>query len=540
MVFFKLLIFSIYILSAYCLLPNDRASFRKNDDCKQLYKFFRPYGKINIPGCCNVTDPYHFIKCENDRVVDITLRPQVEEKILDFRNFPILEELQNLVVEAIGLNNSIMPARLFELPKLKSIEISSSDLHEIEEIKSCHVESLNFYEAELNEFPTEVLKCPDLNFLDLSLNYNIKSVPKEISNLQKLEKFYLGLTSISELPEEIYKLKVKDFDLNNIPNLSIEFHNFTEPIDICDFRNITIKCYDKGACNEFVIKENPERVTIDEDYRYPECEYPKPEVNNKSTYIATWIVISVIVVAILANVIIFCCQKRIKKNKKKYIEEEDVNNSRLSPFPHNKAFSENSTLESESILSGSKISQSQNSFSHNQNSNSHSQNSYSHDSTRVRSPVIENKGPFMAPTLISEAYTAAPTDMNVMLHQSRDATFNNSFSSLPSDINSSHIIVGNSIHNTIPIGNSNYISSNRYDIRNEKRSPNMSKSSINNSKSSIQNSSNTFVSGSPTKYGNKLYQVNNGNQYIVSKSNGNSFSQVFDNSDTFYNEGSNQ
>jgi len=146
----------------------------------------------------------------------------------------------------------------------------------------------------------------------------------------------------------------------------------------------------------------------------------------------------------------------------------------------------------------------------------------------------------MAPTLISEAYTAAPTDMNVMLHQSRDATFNNIFSSLPSDINSSHIIVGNSIHNTIPIGNSNYISSNRYDIRNEKRSPNMSKSSINNSKSSIQNSSNTFVSGSPTKYGNNLYQVNNGNQYIVSKSNGNSFSQVFDNSDTFYNEGSNQ
>lgn len=532
MFFFKLFIFSIYIFSAYCLLPNDRASFRKNNDCKKLYNFFRDYGKINVPGCCNTTDQFHFIRCENDHVVDITLRPQTDEKTVDFRNFPILEELENLVVEGIPLNNSIMPARLFELPKLKAIEISSSDLHEIEEIESCHVESLNFYETELNEFPKEILKCPDLNFLDLTLNTNITSIPKEISNLQKLKQLYLGVTGITELPKEINKLKVKDFDLNNIENLSIEFHNFTEPIDICDFRNITIKCYDKGACNNFVIQENPERVYIKEDYRYPECEYPKPAIKKESTYITTCIIISVVVVAVLANIIIFCCcQRNNKKNRKEINEEEDENNSRLSPFPRNKTFSEDSTLESSLILSGSKA--------------SHSQNSYSHGSTRARSPVIENKGPFMAPTLVSESYTAAPTDMNVMLHRSRDAPaidINNSFSTLPSEISNSHIIVGGSIHNTIPIGNANYISPNRYNNYNDKRSPNMSKSSINNSKSSIQNSSNTFVSGSPPKYGNKLYQVNNGNQYIisnsVSKANGNNFSQIFDSSDTYYNESS--
>jgi len=346
MFFYKLFIFSFFVLSALCLLPRDKKSFRQSEDCKQLYKFFSKYDKVDVPGCCNVTDEYHYIKCDNGHVVDITMRPQDEENVIDFSQFPLLEELNKLILEGVSLTNNTMPARLFELPKLKEIEISSSDLEKIEDIETCNVESLNFYEDELEDFPSQILKCSNLNFLDISVNKNINHLPEKIGDLQNLRTLYLGETSLTAIPNEIYKLKLDDFDLNNIPGLNIEFHKFAEPIDICDLRNITVKCYDVGACNQIVVKENPERFMIPYDLRYPNCTTSSDNGTNNnsenSSNLITWIIVGAVVLILIINLLIFCCQKRNKKSVKENEEDEKENgeDSRLSPFPHHETFSE--------------------------------------------------------------------------------------------------------------------------------------------------------------------------------------------------------
>jgi len=534
MFFYKLFIFSFFVLSALCLLPRDKKSFRQSDDCKKLYKFFSEYENIDVPGCCNVTDEYHYIKCDNGHVVDITMRPPEEENVIDFSKFPILEELNKFILEGVSLTNNTMPARFFELPKLKEIEISSSDLEKIEEIETCNVEILNFYEDQLEEFPSQILKCPNLNFLDLSLNENVNNLPGAIGNLKNLKALYLGGTSLTSIPEDIYKLSLDDYDLNNIQDLSVEVHKFAAPVEICDFRNITVSCYEVGSCNTIVVKENPERIMIPYDYRYPNCTTSTTNDDNnndKSTSnLITWIIFGVVVLILVINLFIFCCyQKRNKKREKENEEEEKKieEGSHLSPFPHHESFSESSMMDS--VSRSSKVSPTllqkemiQNSFSRGSVS----------ERTRVRSPYA---GPMMAPTLVSEAITAAPTDVNVML-QNRNGhvipqNVNTSYSSVHSLHNSSHgsNVLGNSVHNTSH--RSSHHSSKLYDVQGDKRkqpevesyySANNSRSYMSQhlqnpdlSKSSIQNSytqSNTYVSGNNySNYGNR-YKVNKSSQ----------------------------
>ena len=104
MYFYKLFIFSFFVISAFCLLPRDKKSFKQSEDCKELYKFFSAYGEIDVPGCCNVTDEYHYIKCDNGHVVDMYV---FFNKYLNIIDLIILIYLYFFFILFINTNNIV-------------------------------------------------------------------------------------------------------------------------------------------------------------------------------------------------------------------------------------------------------------------------------------------------------------------------------------------------------------------------------------------------------------------------------------------------
>ncbi|OUM57174.1 hypothetical protein PIROE2DRAFT_65150, partial [Piromyces sp. E2] len=121
---------------------------------------------------------------------------------------------------------------------------------------------------------------------DLSVNKKLVNIPDNIYRLTNLKQLYLGETGLKQIPNNLYKLKLEDFDINHTPGLStFEIHRFSEPVEICDFRgeNVKLKCYEPGACKNFVVKEyDDHRDTIPEDLSlYSKCDEASNEVYRK-------------------------------------------------------------------------------------------------------------------------------------------------------------------------------------------------------------------------------------------------------------------
>ena len=123
---------------------------------------------------------------------------------------------------------------------------------------------LELRRKKLKSFPMEILKFPNLQYLDLTKN-NIKELPIEISQLQNLQYFSISKNVLEEFPPQIGDLvnlfylnanqneltsippavgkltKLKNFDLwsNNIENFPEELKNLKSLL-VLDLRVILI------------------------------------------------------------------------------------------------------------------------------------------------------------------------------------------------------------------------------------------------------------------------------------------------------------
>ena len=81
---------------------------------------------------------------------------------------------------------------------------------------------LELRKQRLKAFPMEILKFPNLQYLDLSKN-NIKELPVEISQLENLQYFAISKNSLEELPPQIgelsnlFYLNANQNELTSIP-----------------------------------------------------------------------------------------------------------------------------------------------------------------------------------------------------------------------------------------------------------------------------------------------------------------------------------
>ncbi|KAG4095682.1 hypothetical protein H8356DRAFT_1361363, partial [Neocallimastix lanati (nom. inval.)] len=243
-----------------------------------------------LPNCCEVSTGSHKIACENGLM----------EKLI-FSSFPLLPNLKILGFEDF-----------FEFSNLEELILTHSNIKELPSLSSPYT---------------------SLHKLDLSLNENIKFIPDGLGELSELNILYLGYTGLTCLPKDIYKLsKLKNFDVDNNPNLNVKLYKFGNTIENCDVRNTQVSCYEPNTCINFVLDENTHATELATSRNYEQCgsfdsddSFCTSSSSSSSTSTSRdsggnsnilWIILSIIaVILFIVCLILFWRRKKSKDNK---------------------------------------------------------------------------------------------------------------------------------------------------------------------------------------------------------------------------------
>jgi len=292
---------------------------------------------LKIPKCCSNEDKSHHLICDSKGyITEVKLRFESGIENIDFSTFPILQNVYDIIFQGFMFKNNTFPAKLFEMPNLKSLQDLSSNITRFESInKNCGIEKLSFYDNKIKGFPDQIINCSKLNSLDLSINKEIGNIPDSISSLKNLKELFIGITGLTSMSEEVFKLNLKNFDIDGNPGLTTEIHNFGTKLDSCDFRNTNIICYEPGTCSMFVknitMVNDEEKVEYskEEDMPYNQCVSSK---DGKSTSKIIHIMLAGFVFLILVGgLVIWYLPRKKSKEKDDSVFETKKNNFYMPP-----------------------------------------------------------------------------------------------------------------------------------------------------------------------------------------------------------------
>eukprot|EP00833_Pecoramyces_ruminatium_P011285 jgi/Orpsp1_1/1185317/evm.model.c7180000093229.1 len=141
---------------------------KNTKDCENLKGFLKNISPhIN---CCDLEN----ISCDKDDNIEKINLIFNEENKIDFNEFPILENLNELEINSANI--PVLPSKLFDLPKLQILNINKSKISEI-----------------TNEINPE----SPIRYMDLSNNY-IKTFPYQFEILSNLKSLNLMNNNITE------------------------------------------------------------------------------------------------------------------------------------------------------------------------------------------------------------------------------------------------------------------------------------------------------------------------------------------------------
>jgi len=176
-------------------------------------------------------------------------------KYLNLTNNSITEEFQNKIlsfpsIENIYLDNNHISGELF-IPE--SVKIFSANNNKFNSIPTKNVNySLETLTLQGNSFNGDIFnnltQFKELNYLDLSYNKKIRSIPQSIEKLNKLRTLNLKETNLKELPYGIFKLSsLKNFSLESSSSI-FKIIKFENEKTECTFYDTPILCYQTDSC----------------------------------------------------------------------------------------------------------------------------------------------------------------------------------------------------------------------------------------------------------------------------------------------------
>jgi cbb3-type cytochrome oxidase subunit 3 len=202
--------FIINIIIIYCNEVDDLKNFIKSNTNANLnYNAFT----------CNTSN----IKCDDESIIELTLKFNDPNINLDFNQFPKFRKLSKMKITG-NIFNGKFPASLLErLPNLKYLGLLFGNITEIpKEIKNSNsLEKLVLNSNQITEFPYQFKTLENLKMLDLEDN-NIKGpLTNEINNFKTLEKLYIGKNSMKDelfVNENLIEIYANDNQFNSLVN----------------------------------------------------------------------------------------------------------------------------------------------------------------------------------------------------------------------------------------------------------------------------------------------------------------------------------
>jgi Leucine-rich repeat (LRR) protein len=130
-----------------------------------------------------------------------------------------LQYLQSLYISKNQFEK--MPKAIYDIPNLKRLNVGYNPMKVPNDFdKLSTLDELQLEGLKLNDFPSSVLKMPNLRILDIADN-SLTSLPEDIAKLEKLEVLDIAHNQISEFPDGITELK-------NLKRIDIGKNNFTD------------------------------------------------------------------------------------------------------------------------------------------------------------------------------------------------------------------------------------------------------------------------------------------------------------------------
>ncbi|ORX82787.1 L domain-like protein [Anaeromyces robustus] len=284
----KFLVLSLFIIN---ILSSFNTVSSVSSDCTNLNNFLNVDATLN---CCET----NYAACDNGGNIILLEFMNFEQyksydsqKInlgsFNYDNFPIFQKLKNRTFSGIeNFNKNILPTKFFDQPSLKYLRVTSNGITTIPQNinKNSLVEIIELYINVISEFPYQLKDLKNLKELHIALNDISGDIDlKEFNTLTKLDIHqnsitnitnipstltYLDIanTAITELPPSLFKLKnLKEFYLENNPNLKAKIIGFENPIYECGFNGTSIECYKPGSCTNIVTFDENDNISSIKD-----------------------------------------------------------------------------------------------------------------------------------------------------------------------------------------------------------------------------------------------------------------------------------
>jgi len=232
----------------------------QSNDCDNIIDFYKvnnlPYSKKD---CCQWTN----IQCFNNNIQYFRYVDDNNIKI-DFSNFPIFEELSELIIQGKYILGGTVPYSFFIQPKLKTLILENSNIWEIPNIinpvVSSSIETLSLKNNLLTTFPYYLRNMPNLKNLNLSENKISGQLSSEINQFPFLEilnissnffngklpempsglrELYIGNNQFSSL--EISSSQTPNLELFNGDNTNLGDSSFQILTEFPNLKNISLE-----------------------------------------------------------------------------------------------------------------------------------------------------------------------------------------------------------------------------------------------------------------------------------------------------------
>jgi len=220
-------------------------------DCIEIINFYNKNNlEVKNENCCQ----WQNIQCTVDNK-NIKTFSYVDDKNIkiDFTNFPVFEELSELVIQGKYLLGGSVPYNFFNQPKLTKLILDNSNIWEIPNLINSSsfstIEILSLKSNLLSTFPYHLYNMPKLKNLIISDNKISGSLQEEIKLFPVLESLNLSKNfmtgSVPDLPHNLKELNIDDnqfkslsFSSTQTPNLEI-FTGNNNILDNSSFQLLT-------------------------------------------------------------------------------------------------------------------------------------------------------------------------------------------------------------------------------------------------------------------------------------------------------------